>query len=85
MKTTPEARQGVGEELRVQTRNNHPPRSPSYGRRRLFPTEAALRHRATRWCAQTRWRVVALNYPGILRLFRDQQHAQHRARWTAHL
>ena len=74
-----------GAERLVQTRNNQHAQTPRYGRRRLFPAEATLRRRATRWCAQTRWRVVALNYPGILRLFRDQQHVQHRERWTAHL
>lgn len=59
--------------------------SPRYGRRRLFPAEVALRRRATRWCVQTRWRLIALNYPGVLRLFREQQRVQHQERWTAHL
>lgn len=56
-----------------------------YGRRRTFPTEAVLRRRATRWCVQTKWRIIALNYPGVLRLFRDQQRMRYRERWTAHL
>ena len=69
------------------TRNSiHPTAYTSrYGRRRCLPDEAALRRRATRWCVQTRWRLIALNYPGVLQLFRDQQRAQHRERWTAHL
>lgn len=57
---------------------------PRYGRRCLLPAEAALRRRATRWCIQTRWQVIALTYPGALRVFRDQQRVLHRARWTAH-
>ena len=69
----------------VQSRNDQHAHIPHYGRHRLLPDEAALRRRATRWCARTRWQVVALNYEGILRLFRDQQHARHRERWTAHL
>lgn len=68
-----------------QLQNTYQTDTSGYGRHRLFPAEAALRRRATRWCAQTRWWLVALNYPGILRLFRDQQHAQRRERWTAHL
>lgn len=52
-------------------------------RYRFLSAEATLRRRVTCLYAQTCWRLIALNYPRVLRMFRDQHRMLHRERWAA--